>query len=224
MSAASTLSSTAISTKNSLVLTTRADDVAISFSEFKEAIKNFSIRARANKNTPSINTKKALKEDVSVVMYSADKLEKALKNYGKLNADYQEKLEKYINQLKDFRVHMVPKLQSELLKKEPQYFYKIKRTNNFQQNLRNNVTMRKTRPKNITNSTTGAIIKPIEYISMPQLDMVLSDILPERSYLKIHPHALAAAAANVEGPANLFGSNSGGRRKTHKRRRHSRRN
>jgi hypothetical protein len=85
--------------------------------------------------------------------------------------------------------------------------------------------MRKTRLKNIVNTDTKTILKPVEYISLPMLDRVLEEILPRREYNKIHPNSASAAANNVDGPANLFGHAEGDSRKTHKRiRRYTRRN
>lgn len=223
MSAASVLVSRAISTKNSVIATTRADEVAAMFIEFRNIIQKFTIDAKTNKNYPSANTKLKLKEDITTILYVTERLEKALKEYAKLDETYNEKLTKFINQLRDFRIHMVPRIKAELSKNTPQFLYKANRRNDFYQNLRNNITMRKTRPKNIKNSTTGEI-KTIEYISIPQLDRVLENILPERSYSKIYPNMAATAAANVEGPSSLFGNSEGGRRKTRKyRRRHTRR-
>lgn len=222
MSAA--LTSRAISMKNTSILTGQANEVVMSFIEFKNAIKKFTLNAARNKASPTNNTKKALKDDVTTVLYTTDRLEKALKDYSKLNDTYKEKLAGFISQLYDFRIHMLPKIKMELSKKTPDFFYKAKRSNNYMQNLRNNITMRKTRQKTIYNSATGEITKQIEYISIPKLDMTLEAILPEREYSKIHPNAAAAAAANVEGPGNLFGTTEGGkRRRTHKRR-HTRRN
>lgn len=84
--------------------------------------------------------------------------------------------------------------------------------------------MRKTRSTNIVNSASR-ITKPVEYISIPMLDLILQEILPPREYNKIHPNSASTAANNVDGLANLFGHVEGGRRKTHKRnRRYTRRN
>lgn len=222
MSAPSNITARAITEKNIGILTSRADIVARSFIGFKDAIKNFTINSGKNKASPSNITKKALIEDIGVIEYQTKNLESALKAYGKLNPIYKEKLNIFINQLHDFEVHMIPRIKFELSKKTPRFFYKATKGNNFDQNLRNNITMRKTRPKNIINTATNKIKKRIEYISIPQLDMVLSDILPERSYSKIHPNS-ATAAANTEGAAALFGNAEGGRRHTRKRR-YTRRN
>jgi hypothetical protein len=206
MSVATKLVSRTINTKNSVITTSRADEVVLSFIQFKDAIQTFTLDAKQNKNSPSNSVKHKLKEDVTTILYVTQKLENALKNYAKLNEAYNEKLTK-------FRIHMLPRIKTELSKNKPQFLYKANRRNTFNQNLRNNITMRKTRPKNIKNITTGQI-KQIEYISIPQLDKALEDILPERSYSKIHPYN--NAAANVEGLNSLFGS-EGGRRKTRKR-------
>jgi hypothetical protein len=215
MSVATKLVSRTINTKNSVITTSRADEVVLSFIQFKDAIQTFTLDAKQNKNSPSNSVKHKLKEDVTTILYVTQKLENALKNYAKFNEAYNEKLTKFINQIKDFRIHMLPRIKTELSKNKPQFLYKANRRNTFNQNLRNNITMIKTRPKNIKNIKTGQI-KQIEYISIPQLDKALEDILPERSYSKIHPYNNAAAAANVEGLNSLFGS-EGGRRKTRKR-------
>jgi hypothetical protein len=215
---------TAMASVRGVINSTKADNVATAFIGFKNAIQKFAENSGRNKNasTSTSNTKKALKDDMDVVLYQTGALEQALKEYVKANPASGERLNIFIRQLKDFRIHMIPLIITQLRKPVPDFAYKANRKNTHFQNLRNNITLRKTRQRGYT-SANGQRVE-IEYVSIPGLDMALLDILPEKSYAKIHPNAAATEAANVEGPAALFGEGEGGRRRKTHRRRHSRRN
>lgn len=207
----------ALASAKAMVNSTKADNVATAFVEFKNAIEQFTIDAGKNKNAPTPNTKQALKSDMDIVLHRTQGLQDRLSEYVRAYPDSKERLDVFIKQLRDFRMHMLPLIITELKRKTPEFTYKASLRNTHFQNLRNNITLRKTRPRGYT-SANGQRVE-IEYISIPGLDMALHDILPKSSYDKIHPNAAAAAAANVEGPGALFGEGEGGRR----RRRHSRR-
>jgi hypothetical protein len=220
----SQVTSNASSVKNTVIFTTKADEVAITFKDFKDAIIGFTISAKENKNFSSNITKKNLKDQLDIVILTTSRFEDALKNFYNLKKIYtsddeknKEMLRNFKRQLQEFRIYMLPRLKTELSKKVPVFTYKAHIKNTFPQNLRNNITMRKTKPKNTKDQATGQL-KPIEYISFANLDRLLEEVLPKRSYNKINPNNTALAAANVEGPVDLFKNTDGGRRKTYKRR------
>jgi hypothetical protein len=196
-----------------------SNEIALGFKNFKDAIAKFTKDSKVYDNDPSESNKNILKADITTIKYTVGKLENNLIEYSKLNTSYDEKLKPYIRKLRTFRKHGFDKIDGELNKKTLPKFSYIEPKTKFVQNMRNNISRRKIVPYGTP-----------EYISIPQFDMVLQEILPEESYEMIHKTAINTIATNsaLNKVGSLFPNNTagvgtlkGGKRRTHKR--HNRR-
>jgi hypothetical protein len=225
---ASSLTARAKSMATNMADMVKADELAIAFKDFKKSIEDYTVALYDNKQTNTTETRKILLENAETINVTCQKMEKALRDYSKtVSPEYKAQLDGFSALIRSYRIHIVAKLIEQLKSKTPTYFYKEKRTNTFNQNLRNNVIIRKTRQKSYTNSTTGKDVV-IDYISMPRLRGLLEDILPERSLSKMNS---TSRTEDVENIGKLYETSSkGGRhRKTYRkkrihRNRHTRRN
>jgi hypothetical protein len=106
----------ALTSASEMTLTTKANEVAMAYIGFRESILKFTLNSKRNKNSSTNNTKRILKEDTTIISYQSKKLEKALKEYAKINKEFEDKLSSFIRQLNDFRIHTLSRIQSELEK------------------------------------------------------------------------------------------------------------